>query len=199
MSSLILTDRQQGEWARFCGDRFAAYRRVSRLHTGLFLHEQGLRASSELIIEGFATNVQGCALRYAIEASGEGQNLCAIFVETSQSLGRNVSEGRGSFSSSEPNHNRFSFQHITERFHEQHFFHILVLDAFVPGRLAAILIFRGSSTSSPNLVQECNLSTTCVTVSTSGTFNQRQHKQGKHSWRRYLIAAPMLWLARAWC
>jgi hypothetical protein len=195
--------KASSRWACSRRNRFAGYgRRVelaTRIGGELFSQQGRVSGGSELSIAKIAVKVGDCARFCANEPCGNKQNSCAIFVETSQSLGRVAPGSRGGLSSSEPNHNRFSFQHITQRFLEQHFFHILVLSAFATGRLAAILIFRGSSTSSPNLVQECSLSTTCVTVSTSGTFNQRQHKQGKHSWRRYLTAAPMLWLARAWC
>ena len=72
--------------------------------------------------------------------------------------------------------------------------------------------FSGFSTSRANLAQEQFLNTTCVTAGTSahprgntgdrafsGHIQETKNKQGLHSWRRYLIVAPMLWLARAWC
>jgi hypothetical protein len=50
-----------------------------------------------------------------------------------------------------------------------------------------------------DLAPEEILQTTCETDSKVRTFFKPETKQGNHSWRRYLNAAPMLWLARALC
>ena len=53
-----------------------------------------------------------------------------------------------------------------------------------------------SNSSLMGLAQQKILHTTCVTASTAPHIpTTTNRKQGKHSWRNYLIAAPMLWLA----
>jgi hypothetical protein len=58
--------------------------------------------------------------------------------------------------------------------------------------------FSGFSASRVLLAQERFLNTTCVTAGTNGGI-QHEKQAGFDSWRRYLTAAPTLWLARAWC
>jgi len=58
--------------------------------------------------------------------------------------------------------------------------------------------FSGFSTSWVRLAQECFLNTTCANRRYIER-NQNEKQAGLDSWRRYLIAAPTLWLARAWC
>jgi hypothetical protein len=56
------------------------------------------------------------------------------------------------------------------------------------------IIFSGLPTSTMSCTQEQKLHTTNVTADTAEA-SKRKIKQGKYAWRRYLIAAPMPWLA----
>jgi hypothetical protein len=59
--------------------------------------------------------------------------------------------------------------------------------------IGCYIIFSGFSASTMSCIQKRKMYTTNVTVGTAGA-SKSKIRQGKHSWRRYLIAAPMAWL-----
>jgi hypothetical protein len=77
------------------------------------------------------------------------------------------------------------------------FFREFWVEGFRSVALGCYIRFSGFLFSRVNCTQEQKMYTTYVTAGTAGT-SKNKIQQGTYSWRKYLTAAPMPWLARAW-
>jgi hypothetical protein len=99
----------------------------------------------------------------------------------------------GSFASITRCHNHLSFQQIAKLVCRETF-NILPAGGCRVVASGCYIIFSGFPTSPLSCTQEQKMYTTNVTVGTADA-SKRKTKQGKYSWRRYLTAAPIPWLA----